>query len=278
MTIRFVKEELAKIKVAYAAVIVDNAGTETSSRKLAEDCGASFQPQASGGGNRFLIWTPENLGYAKGNNLGVDFLKNLYPDIDFWLFSNDDVIIQGDEVIPCLINGLTAHPECRAAGPRVTTSAGQEQSPHDHEISIWRQMGWRLFPWLRKLKISGLKCRKRSSVSVETGKSRITYWVSGAFMLVEAKAFQLVGGFDPATFLYFEEILLAERLKKKHFRMLFVPEVQVIHLDGSSSKGDCRISRYQLESMCYFYRRYKHVWPSTLLLWKAVQAITSGKK
>jgi N-acetylglucosaminyl-diphospho-decaprenol L-rhamnosyltransferase len=58
-------------------------------------------------------------------------------------------------------------------------------------------------------------------------------WVSGAACLVERRAFDAVGGFDPGFFLYKEEEDLFLRIRRAGGRVRYVPSVRVRH-DGAA--------------------------------------------
>lgn len=54
-------------------------------------------------------------------------------------------------------------------------------------------------------------------------------WVSGACMLIEADAFERLGGFDERFFLYKEEEDLLLRLRRDGGRVVYDPTVRVLH-------------------------------------------------
>ncbi len=60
----------------------------------------------------------------------------------------------------------------------------------------------------------------------------------GCSMLVRKDVFQQVGGFDPAFFMYFEDVDLSWRLRRKGFRLRYQPASVVRHVHaGTSSEG-----------------------------------------
>ena len=59
----------------------------------------------------------------------------------------------------------------------------------------------------------------------------------GAALLVRREAFDAVGGFDEAFFLYAEETDLMARWKAAGWHVLFEPGAQVVH-EGGRSGGD----------------------------------------
>jgi len=54
-------------------------------------------------------------------------------------------------------------------------------------------------------------------------------WVSGAATLFRRSTFDAVGGFDPALFMYGEDVDLSWRLRAKGFRLRYLPKLAVVH-------------------------------------------------
>ena len=56
-----------------------------------------------------------------------------------------------------------------------------------------------------------------------------TPWVSGAASLFRRSTWDEVGGFDPALFMYGEDVDLSWRLRAKGFRLRYMPKLAVVH-------------------------------------------------
>ncbi len=54
-------------------------------------------------------------------------------------------------------------------------------------------------------------------------------WVSGAATLFRRSAFDAVGGFDPAIFMYGEDVDLSWRLRARGHRLRYIPRLAVVH-------------------------------------------------
>ena len=61
-------------------------------------------------------------------------------------------------------------------------------------------------------------------------------WVSGTCMLVRRAAFDAVGGFDEAYFMYVEDVDLCWRLRRAGWRVGYEPAAGVVHTVGASSE------------------------------------------
>lgn len=257
-TVNFAESELSKLPSPFRMVVVD-VGNDAESAELPEaglnavritDPESSFVPD----GNVFLISTAENLGYARGNNLGAKFLLDHFPDVSHLLFSNNDIEIIDPDVVDELASVFSLADDIGAAGPHVEGRFGR-QGPAWERKSIRREILLKLFypltwPLFRRMHKAG----KRPAPC------RYCYSVIGCFFMVSRRAFELCGGFDPATFLYGEEDILAERLRRCGFRYYFLGNRRVAHREGEVTRkflAASRSDRLRLESHVYYYRTYR---------------------
>lgn len=271
MTKRFINNELSKLSTSFYVIVVNNAATREDSLELAQQCNLIFINDDINdnipNGERFLIWSPDNLGYAKGNNKGVTFLNRIGGFTHF-LFSNDDITINDKNIINELANKIDENNKIGAAGPRIINLEGIDQNPKDQYISLYREIGWIILAPFRKSK------KKREAIANNAAlTSRITYWTSGAFMLVNANAFNQVGGFDPYTFLYYEECILAERLLKISLHFYYDATVSVIHFEGGSTTKNRKNQLIGIDSKIHYYRTYKKVNRFVIAFYRIIEYI-----
>lgn len=261
MTIDFVKRERGNIDVPCILCIVDNASVEEECEYMAESLQAEVVDEELSVKDKdngiYIIPSKDNLGFARGNNLGVTFLKRNF-DIDYLLFSNNDIEIRSRNCVSTLIHRLKEDDRIGAIGPRIVSLDGSYQLPPDAPVSIYRQIGWMLFPFLRK------KHQEETAIVQEEKEippSKFTYWVQGSFFVMELKTFCEIDMFDPNTFLYSEEPILAEKLKRIGKRMYHESSVEVLHYEGGTivKQNGSRWSRLMvMESNCYYFKKYLH--------------------
>jgi len=63
-------------------------------------------------------------------------------------------------------------------------------------------------------------------------------WVSGACMVVNRKAVEVVGGLDDRFFLYWEDADWCRRMWKSGWKVIYYPKVSVLHFTGVSSQKE----------------------------------------
>lgn len=254
LTADYINNQLPHIVNDKVTVVVNNGSSFEECEKLAGLCGgvACMPDDICGRHNVYIVCSRENLGFAKGNNLGVRFLmRNV--SCEHILFSNNDIIIEPYTDLQPMIDMIEVDKSIGAIGPDIVGLDGHHQSPHMRVVTPYRQLGWLLFPRLRKKKKTGEA--DKDTVPPEGS----CYWVSGSFFLIRFGHFSAVNGFDPDTFLYGEEPILAERLRRLGKRMYFYPGVRVIHLEGGTTSKNFKSSRLRnmiVESNCIYYKKY----------------------
>lgn len=244
-TIEFVRTELAKIRSDYAVVIVDNGSTELSRDRLLE---------AFKGADQYVFVAPsdENLGFARGNNLGAEVARNQFsPDV--LLFANNDIRLVDLDTVDRMAAKLKSLDEAGALGPKVVGLDGRLQSPEPF-ISFWDRhvaLYWRnLLPF---------KSKPFWVEYSQTAEEGYHYRVSGSFFMVKAEDYFACGEMDPNTFLYSEEMILSERLRKIGKGVYYYPEVSVVHEHGATTRkyyDKVRIRELKYQSEKYYYKTY----------------------
>ena len=260
LTVRFVREELSRVRIPYRLVVVDNGGRAESDLQ-------GRLPEAT-------IIRAENKGYASGCNLGARWLRE-QMDPEAILFSNNDIRFQSDEVVDKLYAELFRHDNVGAIGPCIVGTDGRRQSPEPYR-GLWNRFVWMyvLTPFLSRAR----KIRKFQLDYAEKASEGYHYKLMGSFLMVRAEAFFEAGCFDENTFLYAEEPIISERLSRIGKRCWFCPAVTVVHDHGAIIRSSFKrkeMDRMQFQSMAYYYRRYRNypAWEISLvrILYRLIQ-------
>lgn len=192
-----------------------------------------------------VIKTEKNLGYAKGNNVGIKYcMKQL--KIQNVLVVNNDVIFTDADYIKYLEN-YPIQQHIGAVGTRIIGAEGLDQNPIYTSISKKRVIKdavyftlekWNITPLYRKIKEMFSKKNDNSDHSQQSdenhGKNDFYFLHGSAIFLTENYLNQLEG-FYPKTFLYYEENILAIMMEKLNLSMVFSDEKSIFHKEDQSS-------------------------------------------
>lgn len=92
-------------------------------------------------------------------------------------------------------------------------------------------------------------------------------WVSGAVLCLPKADFRLLGGFDEAFFLYFEDMdlcLRAGRLKK---RVWYDGSIPILHYGGASFSKKSDQKKHYFTSQKIYFKKHRPAWESRTLEW-----------
>jgi GT2 family glycosyltransferase len=213
-------------------VVVDNASPNNSYSYL-----KLLETQYS---NIVVLQTGANLGYAKGNNYGLQYIdEHIHPE--YVAILNNDVNLPKDcfEKLGIRYSELD-NPAVIA--PIMTTPNGERMSPHRintyFDDVIDQFYFFKLFPKRNKLKLRDNTGKKAMKVDL----------IPGSFMFVKFETFKKMGCFYPNTFLYVEERFVAVAAKKQGLKNYIVLDQEYIHAHNSPTISSVYnvVARYRL--------------------------------
>lgn len=224
-----------------------------------------------------------NDGYARGNNIGLRYLKH-FTEVSYYLVLNNDVLFTADILTP-LSNYLHEHPQVGVVSPLLYSREGAV----DHNCARREKTRFDLFVrslpaislgmvWpFRKRMINNWMLRSNPAL-LERQEVEIDL-PSGSCMLFPRAVFDDIDFFDPATFLFFEEDILWTKLKRRGYRSVLLPQFSCIHLGAESiSKNSFRkMYKAYRDSLLYYAREYTDYPPSFITLLKLNTTISTLK-
>lgn len=297
--------EAAAARRPTVAVIIVNHRTATlaieaveSVRRFSPDHEIHLLDNASPGGDADLLarahaergWGDQvllhvertNHGFGRGNNLIFAKLADRAVPPDHVFLLNPDARLAND-AIGVLAAFLEANPTAAIAGARIKRPDGTPAVAAFRFPSLAGEFATAaaLGP------VSRLLSRWQVPLPPELPTSRVD-WVSGAAFMCRFEAIRRHGGFDPAFFLYYEEVELMRRFARQRLAVWHVAEATVVHHEGASTgHGADRIQArrpvYWYDSW-YLYFRGTHGWryaAMAALAWlggAALQALASAAR
>lgn len=207
-----------------------------------------------------LIISPDNLGFAGGNNLGLRHLR-ADPRLNcFWLLNNDTVVTP--DAPGALLTRMLATPRVGMCGTVVRHYWAPErlQALNGSAFNRWTGMG-------RSLGGEEPATLKYSPQDVADA----TDYVLGASLAVSRDFLDAVGPMAEDYFLYYEEVDWAwrnRRLGSRRFEIAFAHGATIFHKAGSSIGSASAKSRRSAFSDYWMNRsRLKFIWRFERLLW-----------
>jgi len=226
------------------AVIVDNGSSDNSVVQLKELC-----PQLP------ILETHRNLGFATGNNVGIRFALRNRADYVFVL--NNDTTVFPDTVSQ-FVKFAQAHPDAALLGPKIERRNPQLEWPIRRKLDFLTLLC--TFTALRR-PIARIPIVRDIFYCVGQQPS-LVHALIGSALFFRAATFEKVGLFDESTFLDFEELIMAEKLRAAGLSTYFVPQARIWH-KGSASAVNLQAKRYieNAKSEEYFLSNYVRLSP-----------------
>lgn len=232
----------------YHIIIVDNASPNYAGEKLHQ----IFK----GDQHVSYLYSAINIGFARGNNLGIDFAREHYPSKFVCCLNNDTLLQQKDFF--SVLNRKYEESKPAMIGPKIHLLNGRIQPIMPklasidvyvrtrkklvHENVYWAVireylLSHPLIEWLNDLRhqIKGdyPSDYKNSNRSYDEEQKDVV--LQGCCLIFTPVFFSKLKGFNPRTFMYVEENILFVAIKKAGMQTLYYPELNIKHLESLST-------------------------------------------
>ncbi|MBN1483088.1 MAG: glycosyltransferase family 2 protein [Chloroflexia bacterium] len=226
-------------------IVVDNASSDGSPERAAAD-----YTQVR------LLRSEHNLGFAGGNNLGLEAARGRY----LLLLNNDTVVLE--DALEAMLAEIESRPEVGILGCRLLNPDGSLQRSCGMFPSLLTEfldqtMLHRLFP---TYKIGRW----------DYNSARPVDWVTGACLLVRRKTYEQIGGLDEGYFMFLEDVDWCQKAWRAGWQVFYTPAAEIVHLKGHSSRPVLpRLLVVDQASGYRFFRRHHgrgQVWALRLIV------------
>ncbi len=240
-------------------IVVDNDSADLSAVRL--------ESYAEGRKKIEVIRAERNGGYSYGNQIGI--LRARYGlGCSYVLVANPDTIFT-EEQVRKMAARLKKYPKLACISPLLRQQNRKDIDtlhyppayplrPWLYEILDFLPLCRRLFHGILHYKADFYRSkRKGSCIKVDA--------VAGSLLMLQADRFLEAGGYDQGVFLYQEEHIVGQRLKRYGYETAILAGEYYIHAH-SASISKCfssLLARQKLreESALYYYRRYLNISP-----------------
>ena len=169
-----------------------------------------------------IINNPANVGYARGNNLGIR--EALASQADYILLLNDDTVVSPD-FLKVLVDTGENNPGIGMVGPKIYY--------FNEPRRIW-------FAGAKFDKRTGLIFTRHAGEIDNNGKyekPEESDYITGCALLVKRELIEKIGLLDERFFLYWEDVDWGLRSQKANFRNVVAPSSKIWHKISRSSGG-----------------------------------------
>jgi len=192
-----------------------------------------------------LINNSENLGFAKGNNIGVEYLNKKFSlKVEKVLFINPDIRITEREYLSKALHIMDKEKADFFSGGIITEDGGED-------LPLFKQK-----TYLRTLLHIGNNGRVDKFLNKINSQKKmgLVFGLNGACFFADINSFLKVGMFDPNTFLYYEEDILFSKANNQNMKILYYPIIKVMHHKSKVMKRN--ISIYRKKKIVFESEKY----------------------
>lgn len=212
-------------------VAVDNGSPNGKLETLA--------PEYASHGQIHFIYSQENLGFARGNNVGFRFAKQLGADLI--ILANNDLVFEQADFVDVLVRRCE-ETGFDVAGPKILSLAdGKNQNPVGVQYHGLGDVNKRIF----KDSVLNFLCNFNLDTFVQKFfakeipeiqyKPGMEFQLHGACMFFANRFVEKYDGLCDRTFMYGEENILKYMTVRDGMNMVYLEDVTVYHKEGSST-------------------------------------------
>lgn len=210
-------------------IVVDNASADRSGSLL-----KARYPQI------VLLQSPENSGFAGGNNLGIAYaIEQAYP---YTLILNNDTFVAPD-LLDLLVAEIEKRPDTAAVQPKILF--------HHNRDKIWN--GGSFYQ-----PVTGITYTQTDPLLAQQACE--VDWVTGCAFLARTDVLIKTGPFAASLFMYYEDVDLSFRMRQAGYKLRYCPSAVVYHIAGASGKQEQKRKGGALQPIIHYYTLRNRIW------------------
>lgn len=203
--------------VTYEIIVVDNASRQDEAAVI-----KARYPMVT------ALRSPENLGFAGGNNLGIKIARGKYM-----FFINNDTYLETDGM-QALIDRLESDPDVAGVSPKIRFAFPPQNIQYAGYTELTKIT-------IRNRSI-GMGCPDDGSFDTP----HTTPYLHGAAMLIKRKVIDSLGGMPDFYFLYYEELAWSYQMTIEYYTLWYEPACTVFHKESQSTGQESPLRTFYL--------------------------------
>lgn len=236
----------------YEIVVVDNKSTNNSGIELIE--------KYKNNGKIHILRNKENLGFAKGNNEGIRYVKNNLKS-DFIVVMNNDTYLIQDDFTKVIYNEYTRS-KFGVMGPKIKLLNNKINIVNNKLITADR-LRIQLIELRIKLVLNDIyldrvykyisesikKILRRKKIrqnhnDADANSRQENVILHGCCLIFSPVYLKKFDGFDDRTFLYYEEELLFIKVRQAELITVYNPELMIFHSEDAATNAINKSKRH----------------------------------
>lgn len=210
----------------YEVIVIDNGSPDDNPKIIHRKF-----PQVT------YVETGENLGFAGANNLGMCMSKGKY----MLLINNDTIVTPG--FLEPLVEKMELDPKIGAVSPKI------RYYYLDNTLQ---------YAGMTHINSYTVRSKAYGHMEKDNGqhdKDRISAYAHGAAMMVSREVVEHVGLMSLAFFLYYEELDWGFRIRKAGYKIWYVHNSMIYHLESVTTGNQSPFKTYYLNRSRLLYMR-----------------------
>ena len=245
---------------SYYIVIVDNCSPNNSGNELSE--------YYKNHQNIKLILNKNNSGFSAGNNVGIDYARDVLKS-KFVAVCNNDIIIQDKQIYAHISNDYKKY-NFAVLGPRIYqpddkngTHNPVNSEPYSYRETKKALINFRILSFLSYFNLDQVLLNKKNENKIVKNttctsndfyeKIHMNVFLHGSFFVLSPLYLEKCKRLNEYTFMFNEELVLFKQIVELNLCTIYDPEIVIFHDHMTSSNS---ISKSHSRNRRIRYRRH----------------------
>jgi GT2 family glycosyltransferase len=191
-----------------------------------------------------ILKTESNLGFVGGNNFGIE--KALKENFDYLLLINNDVLVDKD-FLENLVLEAEKNKNLGILSPKIYFAPGFEFHKNRYSKNEIGKVIWSIGGFMdwNNIISGNIGIDEVDKGQFDSSNYDLEF-VSGCCMLIRRDVFKRIGLFDKKFFLYLEDFDFCQRTRESGYKIAYIYNSKIWHINSGSSKPGSSIQDYFL--------------------------------